>query len=169
MMVAANAWINHFHAIGVSVENAIEAIALNGDRYPGLVALALEAALVSQKPRGLDTLRITVEQYSGLVERLYSGDVGGIYTLMHHEWDFTVKTDAPPPEVHRTRSQWRQELGHDVLIHPANLQPIRDTSLGYLEYLGMKAWDGGAEMTFRMPGGELLVTQRFPEQYRQAD
>ncbi len=169
LMMAANAWINHFHEAGVSVENAIEAIALNGEQYPGLVALALEVALVCQKSSAPPELIITLEQYMGLIDRIYVANIGGIYTFMHKLWDATLRPDTVPVQPRKTRSQWREELTHDVLIHPANLLPIRNR-LGYLHYISTSVCSfRGAEMTFRPPRGDLLVIKGFPNQYQYAD
>jgi hypothetical protein len=167
LTVVANAWLIHFHRQGVPVEHAIEAIALNGDKYPGLVALALEAAMLSQKERSPEDLRISNDQFVGLVDRMYAGNIGGIYDLMHETWSAPLLPDAPRTEPRKTRTQWASDLGHDVLIHPKNLEPLRVPS-GYLQFLGAEtrgAWGRGAKMTFKMPGGELLVTQSFPEQW----
>jgi hypothetical protein len=167
MMMAANAWINHVRETGASTENAIEAIALNGNQHPGLVALALEAAAMATKPKTSPEVSLTMEQYFGLVERLFLADVGGIYTLMHDEWGVSKKPDRPTVLPHKTRLEWGAELGHDVLIHPKNLLPIRSRA-GYLEYLGTESSGSWAEMTFRLPGGELMVTERLPEQWQEA-
>lgn len=163
MVVAANAWINHSTESGASVASAIEAIALNGDYSPGLVALALEIAAMAIRPKTPPEVAITDDEYRGLVERLYLGDVGGIYTLMHERWGVSKDPARPAEKPRKTRSEWEQELGHDVLLHPSDLMPLR-SGPKYVEFRGTEGSGASARLLFRLPRGELLVTGSIPAQ-----
>ena len=163
-VMVANAWINHVRETGVPAKNAIEAIALNGDHYPGLVALALEVAAMSLKPRTPPEMALSIEDYLDLAERLFVTDVGGLYTLMHLEWSAKRNPDRPSVTAPKTRSVWKAELGHDVLIHPADLLPCRNHR-GYLEYCGTRASGSWAQMRFLLPSGEFIETTDLPTQH----
>jgi hypothetical protein len=116
-------------AFGAEVKNALLCLGANYDRYPGLVACALEAALLYKKG-GLPK-----EHYIEIALQMYGHDWGALCTLMGRKWG-KFKAEALPPAM-KTRSTWRKELGHDVFIHPATLEPCRSRNGTFLAYEGL--------------------------------
>jgi len=161
-LIIANDWLNRCREAGAGVSKAILALAANHDDHAGMVALALETASVAMKPETPKSLKLDFEGYYKIVAKLYLADVAGIQTLMKKDWCVATREGANLPPKLKMRSAWRMELGHDVLIHPANLKPCRDAK-SVLEYLGVEAVENGERFLFRRPGAKrILKFKGFP-------
>lgn len=118
-------WINFGVEAGASVKNTLICLAANYDTNAGMVACALELAMIAHKPKTDESLRLSMDDYMAVVFQVYGNNYAGIYELMKDEW-VEFKPNAPIPPAIKTRSVLKKELGHDVFVHPVTLEPCRD-------------------------------------------
>lgn len=134
-IVVADEWIKLCLKSGVSVKDAILSLAANYDKNPGMVALALEVAMIATKEKRGKSL-IGIDEYYEIVAKLYLSDMAGIYSEMSKTWGVELK---PEYEIHplqiEGRKAWHDKNGHDVLISPASLTPYKSDSGHILEYV----------------------------------
>lgn len=110
-------WIDLCIEQGATRKNALLALAANYDTYPGIIACSLELAMLCKRGGS-----ISRDEYIEIILQVYGNDWGAIQTLMCEQWRRMSNTAPIPPRL-KTRSLWRQELGHDVLLHPTTLAP----------------------------------------------
>jgi hypothetical protein len=120
----SSSWMWKCHAAGASPKNSIIALASHFDQEPGMVALALELAMVAAKPRTPPEIALDRETHSDIVDEVFVKNYAGIQSMADH-WGIGLR-EGTRIERARTRSTWREELGHDVLIHPATLEPCKN-------------------------------------------
>lgn len=163
-LLIGNDWINQCLKAGASVKNSIICLAANYDLDPGMVACALELAMVANKDGTDETMRISRDEYLDTVLQVYGNDYASIYKLMNEKWDVQFKPGAKIPPAIKTRSIWRKESGHDVLIHPVTLEPCRARDNSVLWYDGI-APQGFEFSQHRATSGivvEQFTTEDFP-------
>lgn len=164
-LLVGNDWLHQCRDAGAGVKNAILCLAMNYDASPGMVACALEIAMIATKKTSHFRVRLTMKKFAQIVHQVYGNDYAGIYTEMNQKWDVQYKPDALLPPKRKTRSQWRAELGHDVLIHPATLRPCTGSDGIVVEYhrTVCDAPDGATRFSFtHRQSGTAFSSRNFP-------
>lgn len=147
-LLVGNSWINFCVDAGANTKNAVICLAANYDRYTGMVALALELAMIAHKQGTDEKIKLSDDDYMDVVLQVYGNNFGAVYDLMHEKWNVTMKPGAPLPAALKTRSVWRKELKYDVLIHPVSLEPCRAEDGTPLLYDGTVLVDHKREFSF---------------------
>lgn len=160
-IMIANDWINRCQDAGATTKNAILCLAANYDDHPGMVALALEAAMICTKSGTAEGVKLTLEEFADIAVEVYFRDWAGIRTLMTDTWQMALKPGANPGEPMKTRSVWRKELGYDVLIHPVTLEPCRAADGSILKYCGLGGTEKRTEFHFRRMEGDQERNDTF--------
>jgi len=155
-------WLNKCREAGVGTKNALICLASNFDDQMGMAALSLELAMIANKPKTHAKVRIDFETYIEIVEEIFAKDYAGV-RLMAEKWGVVIK-EGFEFEPKKTRSDWREKLGHDVLIHPATLQPCKDDDGSVLEYAGVAHDEATGKCSFkfiRRATGEEVLSPTF--------
>ncbi len=116
-------WVRKCRSVGATTKNSLICLASNFDDSIGLAALTLEFALIAKKERTAESLRIDLDTYLEIVHEIFIKDYAGVLS-MAEKWNVRV-VEWVEGSSKRTRSTWREELGHDVLIHPVTLEPCK--------------------------------------------
>jgi hypothetical protein len=139
-LTIGNDWLWQCHRAGASTKNALICLASNFDEHMGMVALALELAMIATKPRTPSEIRLEEKAHLDVIKEVFIKDYANIQR-MADRWGIGIR-EGHGKDGARTRSAWRKELGHDVLIHPVTLLPCTDTDGSILHYKGA---DGNKE------------------------
>lgn len=156
-------WINKCLKRGATTKNALICLASNFDDCTGIAALALELALISNKPKTHESIRIDIRTYVEIVDEIFLKDYAGVRTAMAERWGVGIKEGAEIAPK-RTRSTWREELGYDILIHPLTLEPCKHGDDTILEYHGLTLLEGGKTPFFKFVhhgNGEEVLSREF--------
>src|SRR3989344_6943399 len=132
-LVFGNDWLNQCRDMGANTKNAVICLASNFDDHMGLVALALELGMISMKPGTPDVIRIHAGTFMEIIKEVFVKDYACIQS-MSKKWGIDGIKEGVEIGPKRTRSTWRKELGHDVLIHPGTLEPCKHEDGSVLEY-----------------------------------
>ena len=171
-LLIGNDWVNFCADTGANTKNAVICLAANYDKFPGMVACSLELAMIAHKKGTDEKIRLSSDDYMGVVTQVYGNNFGRIYDLMKADWHAEFKPSAKLPVALKTRSVWQKELGYDVLIHPITLEPCRATDGTVLMYDGQFFVDDKWILGFSHPGSqaktmELMQTPNFPPVHQQ--
>jgi hypothetical protein len=156
-------WIHRCREQGATTKTALICLASNFDDCMGIAALALELAQIANEERTHESVRIDLKTYAEIVNEIFLKDYAGVRTAMADEWNVGVKESTEIP-LRRTRSIWRKELGFDVLIHPATLEPCKNDH-GVLEYRGILLRETPQKPFFQFTdraGREILSREFLP-------
>ncbi len=159
-------WIRLCEDAGSDPKNAIICLASNYDDHQGMVALALEAAMMANKKSRHGPPLMSDKDFLAVAMEVFGKNYAGIHAMCK-AWGVGVGPKAAELGLPVTRTTWRGRLGHDVLIHPVTLEPCCDEDGGFLKYEGLII-DGEGEarkdaFKFTRKDGSELITSEFPK------
>jgi hypothetical protein len=164
-MIVCNDWINICHKVGATVKGSCTCLAFNFDEHQGLVALAMEIASVSLKEKSFH--RMTKTEFLEFIEDVFVRNVGNI-AEMATTWGVEIKPEGDSTPA-KSRTFWKEKLGHDVLIHPITLEPCTDEFGKFLHFEGIvteKSTETESEQCmfkFTTEDGKEFLTKHFPK------
>jgi hypothetical protein len=137
-ILVGNKWINACADADAGTKNALLCLAANYDESPGMIACVLEIAMIAGKPKTHRDIYLSDDHFWEMIIQIYGNDWAGIRTRMGERWGVELPPETPIPKKLKTRSAWRAELGHDVLIHPKDLLPCHSSEGVIFDYRGIR-------------------------------
>lgn len=163
-ILIGNDWINLCQKQGANTKNALICLASNFDDNMGMVALALELAMIATKERTHPSVKLSDEDHHAVISAVFVKNLGGIQA-MASEWGIGLK-EGLATDQKRSADDWEIELGYPVLIHPATLTPCTSADGTVLEFAGVVPDENGnCFFHFYLPTGkgkmEVIRSQWF--------
>ncbi len=160
-LYVAGDWVKHSLKAGATVKNSLLCLAANFNHSAAIPMLALYIAMTLSNGKGHGSMAFSPDDYFDLVEMIYIGNVGNSYDLFHKDWKVERKPGVQYTSPPKSRREWMDELGHDVFLHPVDLQPCRNAA-GPLELLTISITNNSEVFFFQKKDGSSFQTSEFP-------
>ncbi|MSU74299.1 hypothetical protein EXS57_00800 [Candidatus Kaiserbacteria bacterium] len=157
-------WLAMCREVGADTKNAVLYLASHFDDHAGIAALSLELAMIAMKEGTNEKVMIDFKTYADIVNEIFVKNYAGIQS-MSDTWGIGGIKEGVEIGPKRTRTDWRDTLNYDVLLHPATLEPCRDDDGSILEYDGTVHDQTTGKCSFlftRRAIQEQIHTQIFP-------